>query len=485
MSTRRQRILLRGFQPAEEPAVIQHLSASGYALAQTLAGADLVVTGPGVNERIVQMARERQVQVMPWSEIQQRLPGSTETETPPEAVSTPLLMHLGDRALILDTELPCSAPPDPGVFEGLCFDEPFLRALRAVVRGVAHGFPTALEGPTAASKTTVVLWLARVLGRPITRLNLNGQTDCGELIGRFVPSRNGDDWDVDSLVACSEHLQPVSREILDRARGRSLTWGERVVLRRAESIESNAWRFQEGVIPQALRHGHFVLLDELNLAEPQILERLNPVLESPPSLLLSEGDHTRWGPDGLPVHPGFRIFATMNPAEYSGRSIMSPAFRDRFTNWFNAEGPGEREYLAHLRLLVFGEQPEVRLGNRIYQAPGSSPAFPRLAEVPEIAGLLERLARFHALLSKATLESTQGQPALGRSRRERYIFSRRGLMACLRLWSTWCTEQPSTCPGIQLGCAVTAIYFDRLMSVDQKAARSIATAAGLPRGGES
>jgi hypothetical protein len=257
-----------------------------------------------------------------------------------------------------------------------------------------------------------------------------------------------------------------------------------VILRRAESIVSNPWRFQEGVIPQGLRHGHFVLLDELNTAEPQVLERINPVLESPPSLLLSEGDHTRWGAGGLPVHPGFRIFATMNPAEYSGRSVMSNAFRDRFTNWFNAEGPGEREYLAQLNLLVFGEQPEVRLGNRIYKAPRSSPKFPRLAEVPEITILLERIARFHALLSKATLESTHGQPALGRSRRERYVFSRRGLMACMRLWSSWCMEHPTACPRVQLGRAVSAMYFERLMSVDQKAARSIATAAGLPSGGE-
>ena len=48
----------------------------------------------------------------------------------------------------------------------------------------------------------------------------------------------------------------------------------------------------------------------------QVIERLNPVLETPSTLLMSEGDHTRWGPGGLPVHPEFRLFATLNPAEY-------------------------------------------------------------------------------------------------------------------------------------------------------------------------
>jgi MoxR-like ATPase len=481
----KRRVLLRGFPRAEEPAVAERLAASGYSMAQTLAGADLVITGPEVAERVLQLARERQIPVMPWGDIQETLQGSSPPGPTESAERMPLFVHHGDSVSILGTQLPCVGLPDPGLFEGLCFDEPFLRALRAAVRGVAHGFPTALEGPTAASKTTVVLWLGRALGRQVSRLNLNGQTDCGELIGRFVPARQGDDWDIGSLNACGEHLQPVTRSILQAAAGRQLTWGERVLIRRAEGIESNQWRFQEGVVPVALRQGHFVLLDELNLADPATLERINPILEQPASLLLSEGDNTRWGPGGLPIHPGFRIFATMNPAEYSGRSVMSPAFRDRFVNWFHAEGPGEREFLAHLRLVVFGEQPEVRLDGRIYRAPASTAALPGLADASGIPGLLERLARFHALLSKATLDPGNGQPGLGRSRRERYIFSRRGLMACLQLWAAARDARPSSCPAGQLGQAVAAIYFERMAPGDHKAARSIATAAGIPVEGGS
>jgi MoxR-like ATPase len=479
----KQRILLRGFPAGEEPSIAAHLTASGYTMAQTLAGADLVVSGPDISERVLQLARERQIQVRPWAEIQQSLQASATPQRETIFERAPILERTGDHVSILGTSFPCTGTPDPELFTDLCFDEPFLRALRAAVRGAAHGFPSAFEGPTAASKTTVVLWLGRALGRPVSRLNLSGQTDCGELIGRFVPARQGDDWDVGSLSQSPEDLQPVTRTILERASGRGLTWAERVVVRRAERIESNQWRFQEGIIPQALRQGHFVLLDELNLAEPQILERLNPVLEQPTSLVLSEGDHTRWGRDGLPVHPWFRIFATLNPAEYSGRSVMSPAFRDRFVNWFQAHGPGEREYLAHLRFIVFGEQPEVHMEGRIYQAPSSKPRLPELAQTSGIEGLLGRLARFHALLSKATLDAGDGQPGLGRSRRERYVFSRRGLMACLQLWSAARTHHPTGCAVAQLGQAIGAIYFERLAAGDQKAARSIATAAGLPMEG--
>lgn len=476
----KQRVLIRGFAPSEEPRIAEILSASGYSTAQTIAGADLVVTGSDASERIVQLARERQIPVMPWSEIQERLKGTARQSQLTEPIRMPLVNHLGDRISILGTEIPCSARAlDPGLFDGICFDEPFLRALRAAIRGAAYGFPTAFEGPTAASKTTVVIWLGRALGRTVTRLNLGGQSDTGELIGRYVPARQGDDWDLESLTACSEHLQPVTRTILERTFGQNLTWGQRTVIRCAEGIDSNQWRFQEGVIPQALRHGHFVLLDELNVAAPQILERINPVLESPPTLLLSEGDHTRFGPGSLPVHPGFRMFATLNPAEYSGRSVLSAAFRDRFM-WFQAESPGEREYRQHLRFMVSGEQPEVQLDGRIYRAPASVPTLPRLADTQGIEGLLERLARFHAMLCRATLDEGNGQPCIGRSRRERYVFSRRGLIACLQLWDAARSNHPTHCPTEQLGQAIEAVYLDRLVAGDRKAARSIAVAAGLP-----
>ena len=477
----KQRVLIRGFAPSEEPRIAEIIAESGYSTAETIAVAELLVTGSVACEKIVKLARERQIPVIPWSQFQEKLAGKAIQSATAELARAPLVSYQGrGKISILGTDLPCTGAPDPGLFDGICFDEPFLRALRAAVRGAAHGFPTAFEGPTAASKTTVVLWLARALGRTTTRLNLNGQTDCGELIGRYIPARQGDDWDLQSLTACGEHLQPVTRAILQRKSGQNLSWGEKTVIGSAEGIESNQWRFQEGVIPQALRHGHFVLLDEINLADPRVLERLNPVIETPPTLLLSEGDHTRWGAGGEPVHNMFRLFATLNPAEYVGRSVMSPALRDRFVNWFHAESPGEREYLAHLRLIVSGEQPKIRLDGRIYQAPSSAPTFPGLADTPQIEGLLERLARFHHLVSRAATNDEVNGPSIGRSRRDRYVFSRRGLIACLQLWDTERKNHPSDCPTQQLGQAIGAIYLDRLAANDRQAARSIAAATGLP-----
>jgi midasin (ATPase involved in ribosome maturation) len=64
------------------------------------------------------------------------------------------------------------------------------------------------------------------------------------------------------------------------------------------------------------------------------------------------------------VHQRFRLFATLNPAEYSGRSVLSPAFRDRWLVWHQAEVATEAEVSQMLRRLVFGEHPVVTVNGQ-------------------------------------------------------------------------------------------------------------------------
>lgn len=49
-----------------------------------------------------------------------------------------------------------------------------------------------------------------------------------------------------------------------------------------------AFKFVEGPIVEAARQGHWILLDNINSAPPEIIERLNPLLEESPSLNLYE-----------------------------------------------------------------------------------------------------------------------------------------------------------------------------------------------------
>lgn len=265
-----------------------------------------------------------------------------------------------------------------------CIDAPTARLLGHLALSVQLREPVLLEGPTAAGKTSGVLYLAAMLGQPVVRINLSGQTDTGELIGRYAPSPAG-------------------------------------------------WAWQEGVIPAAMRHGWWVVLDELNLAEPAIVERLNPVLERTPALVLTEGDGTRFGPGGLPVAAGFHVFATMNPADgaYGGRNCLSPALRDRFTAQLQCAAPGEADLRDLLMQLVHGYGPDVTVGGAVWTgATGLDAPHAALAHVPQIDAKLAAFARFHGSV-EAAASATDAEQRLGGERREGLVVSRRVLLAVL------------------------------------------------------
>ena len=79
----------------------------------------------------------------------------------------------------------------------------------------------------------------------------------------------------------------------------------------------------------AMRQGCLLLIDEINLAEDAVLERLNSVLEPGRALLLAE----KGGPEAeqIVAMEGFRVVATMNPGGDHGKRELSPALSNRFT----------------------------------------------------------------------------------------------------------------------------------------------------------
>jgi hypothetical protein len=441
-------ICLRGFSAAEMEKASRLLSARGHRVVRSLAAAQHVVAGPDADNSLLETSRAQGLEVTPWDAVLESLRDAdlladftTVADVPvasPQVI--PLVRPVGNAHCLLDAALPvtdaCSAGdrkfiPSSARFAGLCFDQAFVETLHAVQTGTLHGMPVALEGETAASKTTAVLFLAHLLKQPVVRLNLNGQTDAGELVGRFIPSDRG-------------------------------------------------WEFQEGALPGAMRRGHWLLLDEMNLAEPQVLERLNCALESPPTLVLSEGHGTVFGPSGdVEVSDNFRMLATLNPAEYSGRNVLSPAFRNRWLVWHQAQAPDEAAILAMLRTLVIGEQPVVCWRGKSYQADSVTPLYPQLQELSDTESTLARLAMFHSTVAKAA--GTPGTtPGLARHRRERDSFTRRNLLATLQLCAARVRQNPSGNLRAALTDALQQIYLNRYPdTADRKAIQSHLRAADL------
>lgn len=66
--------------------------------------------------------------------------------------------------------------------------------------------------------------------------------------------------------------------------------------------------FREGALVRAARHGHWVILDELNLAPTDVLEALNRLLDDNRELFVPELQET------IHPHPHFMLFGTQNPA---------------------------------------------------------------------------------------------------------------------------------------------------------------------------
>ncbi|CAM9188295.1 unnamed protein product, partial [Ectocarpus fasciculatus] len=144
----------------------------------------------------------------------------------------------------------------------------------AVAAGVA---PVLLQGPTSVGKTSMIEYLAARTGHKCVRINNHEHTDVQEYIGGYITNDQG-----------------------------------RLV-------------FNDGLLVQALRCGHWIILDELNLAPSDVLEALNRLLDDNKELLIPE--------TGELVHPspGFALFATQNPPGiYGGRKPLSRAFRNRF-----------------------------------------------------------------------------------------------------------------------------------------------------------
>lgn len=356
--------------------------------------------------------------------------------------------ELTQKVYVLETEIPLNTQvgefvPHPERFRHFTLDQRTLETLEKIATAVELREPCLLEGETSTSKTSAIEYLAMVSGNEVVRLNLNGQTDTSELVGKFVPNDGQLQISFEQLLRSIEAMSDVSKSVLQKANleGRGLTLVESQQIAQAEGLKVPDWRWQDGLDIQAKKKGQWLILDEINLAEPQILERLNSQLEKSPSIVLSENGgvsvrelnereqqlHKEGNLPGVdPLNPNFRIFATMNPAEYSGRQPMSPAYKDRWTSYKFVNPSSAKDYIAMMELMIYGEQPEVTVYGQKYASEKTEALLRILAEVPGFRGFAAKLAKF-----QEAVEGLARRREIGKSKKEPYIFTRRGLIEFL------------------------------------------------------
>ncbi|PZC77928.1 hypothetical protein B5X24_HaOG202809 [Helicoverpa armigera] len=185
--------------------------------------------------------------------------------------------------------------------EGYILTPTVRKNLRDIARVISLGrLPVLLQGDTSVGKTSLITYIARASGNYCVRINNHEHTDLQEYIGSYATDSSG------KLV------------------------------------------FKEGILVEAMRKGHWIILDELNLAPSDVLEALNRVLDDNRELFIPETQEV------VKADDNFMLFATQNPPGlYGGRKMLSRAFRNRFVELHFDEIPKqELETILHQRCHV-------------------------------------------------------------------------------------------------------------------------------------
>lgn len=167
-----------------------------------------------------------------------------------------------------------------------------------------------LVGPKGTGKTTSIYHVAQETNNPLVPIQLNGSTGVDSLIGKWLVNENGTYW-------------------------------------------------IDGLFTMAWRHGFWIILDELNMALPEITAILHPALDDRRILVLDEKNG-----EVIPRHPNCRIFAAINPTEdYAGTKEMNAALVDRFSGQVKVSYPEprkEREIILAHRKVKIDDTPQHR-----------------------------------------------------------------------------------------------------------------------------
>lgn len=252
-----------------------------------------------------------------------------------------------------------------------------LRIMEGIASCLKYNEPVLLVGETGVGKTSVIHHISDLIGARLTVMNLSQQSDSSDLLGGFRPvemrllikpihtrfealfretydvdanqkfldevsnlyinSKRQPDWSIYLKVICkmclrasttklSEDLLKNWNELYRKVKGLSNRMSSQ------DDCNSIALTFSDGPLLTAIKEGHWILLDEINLAEPDVLQCLLFVLDSLNKPYLSVQLTSPSKP--IKIHPSFRIFACMNPSTDIGKRDLDSSVRSRFSEFF-------------------------------------------------------------------------------------------------------------------------------------------------------
>ncbi len=161
---------------------------------------------------------------------------------------------------------------------------------------IERNMPVLIIGETGTGKTELIKQLASQSNASVIRYNITGETTIDEILGRY------------ELIGGETH-------------------------------------WQDGIVVQAMKTGAWLLMDEVNLALPEVIMALQSLLDDSRELRIAQHH-------GESVKPAdsFRFFATMNPTEgYAGTKPLNRAFLSRYPIVINVNYPERKDEVSILQ----------------------------------------------------------------------------------------------------------------------------------------
>lgn len=182
------------------------------------------------------------------------------------------------------------APEQPGVIKTSYVEKIIKRALNYI----RAGFPVHFSGPSGTGKTTMAMYVAGQLGRPVIIVHGDDEFGTSDLIGGVHGYR--------------------SKKVVDNFIHSVL-----------KSEEDTISRWVDNRVTVACKHGFTLIYDEFTRSRPEANNVLLSILEEKILDLPAE----RGGQNYLRVHPEFSVIFTSNPQEYAGVHHAQDALKDR------------------------------------------------------------------------------------------------------------------------------------------------------------
>lgn len=154
------------------------------------------------------------------------------------------------------------------------------KEVEKLVYSIEHGKNSLLIGPSGCGKSFLVEEVAIAFGKKLWTVNCDVELDKTELVGHY--------------------------EIVTDEKGDTkMLW-------------------VDGILPMAMKRGDWIVLDEVNMARPEVMSVMHAALDHRRTLTLKEH-----GNEEVVAHKDFRIFGSMNP-NYIGTGVLNFAFRRRW-----------------------------------------------------------------------------------------------------------------------------------------------------------